>query len=184
MGQDHRVRITKMLLQESLIKLLRDKPIAKITVREVCEQAGINRATFYAHYHDLDDLNKEIERGLAKAVTDAIFSMPGTASIERFCGEICRIIVENRGWCEVVFGENGDPELPVRIIENLRVDCIATWSRDYPNVPQSHLESLYTFAANGSLAVVSQWVQSGMKQSPEDVAAFIGAMIASCLKGL
>ena len=51
--QDARVRYTKMMIRNSLLELLRTKPIAKITVTEICEMAGINRATFYAHYSDV-----------------------------------------------------------------------------------------------------------------------------------
>ena len=40
--------------------------MAKITVKELCEQANVNRATFYAHYRDLFDLHEEIERERAR----------------------------------------------------------------------------------------------------------------------
>ena len=181
MRQDHRVRITKMLLTESFAGLLREKPAAKITVREVCDRAGINRATFYAHYHDLDDLKGEIERELSDAIADAIVASPESASIEAFCEEVCRIIAENRSWCEAFFGENGDPDLPVRIIERMRPEGIATWRRDRPDIPDCELERLYTFAANGSLAIVSAWVRAGMRERPEEIAEFIGRTVASCL---
>ena len=48
MKQDHRVRLTKLLLREAFLDLLVEKPVAKITVKELCEQANVNRATFYA----------------------------------------------------------------------------------------------------------------------------------------
>ena len=41
-----------MVLKQSLLKLLKEKPVNKITVKEVCELAQLNRATFYAHYSD------------------------------------------------------------------------------------------------------------------------------------
>lgn len=184
MKQDHRVRITKMLLTESFVDLLREKPIAKITVREICDRAGVNRATFYAHYRDIDDLKNEIEDALSDAITHSVLTSQESASIEAFCNEICRIIVENRSWCEAVFGENGDPELPVRIIERMRVEGIAAWKRRCPDASPSDLERLYTFASSGSLAVVSCWVQSGMRETPDEIAQFIGTTIKSCLEGL
>lgn len=59
--QDARVRYTKMVIRNSLLELLRIKPIAKITVTEICERADINRATFYAHYSDPSDLLHSLE---------------------------------------------------------------------------------------------------------------------------
>lgn len=50
--EDRRVKFTKMFLKESLIDLLEEKSIFKITIKEICEKADINRATFYAHYSD------------------------------------------------------------------------------------------------------------------------------------
>ena len=61
MKQDHRIRLTKLLLREAFLDLLVEKPVAKITVKELCEQANVNRATFYAHYRDLFDLHEEID---------------------------------------------------------------------------------------------------------------------------
>ena len=49
---DARKRYTQMVLKRSLLKLLKEKPVNKITVKEVCELAQLNRATFYAHYSD------------------------------------------------------------------------------------------------------------------------------------
>ena len=59
--QDARVRYTKMVVKSSLLELMQTKPVAKITVTEICEKAGINRATFYSHYSDPTDLLHSIE---------------------------------------------------------------------------------------------------------------------------
>ncbi len=58
---DRRVKYTKMVIKNSLVKFLKEKPISKITVKEICEDADINRATFYAHYTDQYDLLQRIE---------------------------------------------------------------------------------------------------------------------------
>jgi len=47
---DNRVRYTKTVLQQALLKLLQTKHIDKITIKELCQEAKINRGTFYLHY--------------------------------------------------------------------------------------------------------------------------------------
>src|SRR5699024_5578943 len=47
---DRRKQYTRKVLKESLIELLKNKPIATISVKALCEKADINRSTFYAHY--------------------------------------------------------------------------------------------------------------------------------------
>ena len=48
--EDQRVMLTKRLLKDSLVSLLKEKTIFKITIRELCDTAGINRSTFYKYY--------------------------------------------------------------------------------------------------------------------------------------
>src|ERR1700679_1190491 len=49
---DPRIRRTRVLLQESLGKLLETKGFDKISVQDITEAATVNRATFYDHYTD------------------------------------------------------------------------------------------------------------------------------------
>jgi AcrR family transcriptional regulator len=53
---DARVRRTRNALGDALIALIQEKPFADVTVQEVLDRAGIGRSTFYAHFHDKDDL--------------------------------------------------------------------------------------------------------------------------------
>lgn len=53
---------TACLMNEALILLLEKKEYSFITVKEVCEKAGVNRSTFYLHYETMDDLLSECIR--------------------------------------------------------------------------------------------------------------------------
>ena len=48
--------LTEKAIQEAFVKLLNERPLDKITVREIAGECGINRNTFYYHYHDIYDL--------------------------------------------------------------------------------------------------------------------------------
>lgn len=52
--------------------VMRGKPVSKITVREICETAGINRSTFYAHYMDVYDLFDKVEIHMAEMCQERI----------------------------------------------------------------------------------------------------------------
>ena len=41
---------TARLMDDALIDLLSEKEFEYITVKEICEKAGVNRSTFYLHY--------------------------------------------------------------------------------------------------------------------------------------
>ena len=62
---DRRVRKTKRQLRLALMKLMADKSIKDISVRELAAIADINRGTFYIHYKDVYDLLSSLEDELA-----------------------------------------------------------------------------------------------------------------------
>jgi AcrR family transcriptional regulator len=49
---DPRIRRTRELLQQALARLLTTREFEKLSVQEITDDAGVNRATFYAHYPD------------------------------------------------------------------------------------------------------------------------------------
>jgi AcrR family transcriptional regulator len=53
---DRRVARTRRALYEALIRLIKRKGYAALTVQEIIDEADIGRATFYAHYRGKDDL--------------------------------------------------------------------------------------------------------------------------------
>ena len=53
---------TAIKMDEALIALLEKKDFAYITVKEICDKAGVNRSTFYLHYENTSDLLKETTR--------------------------------------------------------------------------------------------------------------------------
>ena len=59
---------TACLMNESLILLLEKKDYSFITVKEICEKAGVNRSTFYLHYETMDDLLSETIEYVGKKI--------------------------------------------------------------------------------------------------------------------
>lgn len=55
---------TAVKMDTALISLLQKKPFEYISVREICETAGVNRSTFYLHYETIGDLLNETVRYL------------------------------------------------------------------------------------------------------------------------
>lgn len=59
--ESRRVKITKMPLNESFLKFLAEKPLSRITVKEICESTDLNRSTYYSYFTDPYDQLKELE---------------------------------------------------------------------------------------------------------------------------
>lgn len=69
---DPRVERTKVMFEEALLDIMEEKEYKKITVREISEKSTLNRATFYLHYYDKDDL---LEKMLDEALQDLRISV-------------------------------------------------------------------------------------------------------------
>lgn len=78
-GNDHRTRVTRMLIRKAFTELLRQKPIQDISIRELCAAAGINRGTFYLHYKDIYDLRDQIEEEMMADFQKALSPLLETA---------------------------------------------------------------------------------------------------------
>ena len=63
-----RVRMTKMLLKDALIDIMKTKSIHLISIKEICEEADVNRSTFYRHYNTQYELYDEIIEDLARDI--------------------------------------------------------------------------------------------------------------------
>lgn len=61
-------QFTEDLIQKSLHNLLKRKRYDGFSIKELCDEAGINRSTFYAHYQDINDLMIKTEKKLAERI--------------------------------------------------------------------------------------------------------------------
>ena len=69
---DLRVEKTKRSIINAFLKLRSQKPLEKITVKELASLAEINKATFYLHYHDIYDLSETLEREVVQSTLNSI----------------------------------------------------------------------------------------------------------------
>lgn len=170
---DRRVLYTKMFLRESLLALMKEKPIAKITLSELCRHAGINRNTFYAHYSSPEALLGTIQEELYEQVKQSIERSSKNGSISTLLTEICQAIYDSRDLCAVLFSEYGDKDFLRQIIDLAHDRTIAEWKVSGIEDKKEQIEMLYQFSVSGSVAVIQKWIQEGMGKSPREIAFFI-----------
>ncbi|HIS25724.1 MAG TPA: TetR/AcrR family transcriptional regulator [Candidatus Pullilachnospira intestinigallinarum] len=79
---DKKVAKTKKSIINAFLELRSKKALEKITVRELCEKAEINKSTFYTHFKDIYDLSEYLETQLVDQVVcslqhpEYLFSKP------------------------------------------------------------------------------------------------------------
>ncbi len=171
---DRRVLYTKMFLRESLLELMKEKPIGKITPTELCRRAEINRNTFYTHYDSPEALLGSIEDELYGQVQRSLGRSLKKNDVSALLTEICQVITDNGDLCRILFSDNGDKHFLERVIHLAHDETLLAWKAAGMRGDDELLEALYTFSVSGGIAIIQHWVQSGMPESPQEVAAFIG----------
>ena len=84
---------TKKAIRDSFLKLLEEKPLKQISVRDIVENCGINRNTFYYHYQDIPQLLESIIREEAEHL---VTEHPTFDSMEACMNTIIDFAMENK----------------------------------------------------------------------------------------
>lgn len=170
---DHRIKVTKMLIKKSFTELLKKKPIQNITIRELCENAGINRGTFYTHYTDIYDLLQQMEDEILvefeKALQPLLESTNDFNPVE-IINEIFIVIKDNSDMCSIILSDNGDKSFATKLINLGREKCIETYLKYFKKATPKQIEYFYVFVSSGCIGILRKWIEDGLIASSDEIA--------------
>jgi AcrR family transcriptional regulator len=171
---NQRVRLTKRLLRESLINLLGKQTIYDITVSQLCDDAEINRSTFYKYYNNIREIYEEIEQEALEAGASCLagVNVRDRQSVIRQVEELLIHIKEHSELYNLLFENSADGEFPYKLIEGT-VGRISDMHEFMPDSMRDYAEYCSLFVVSGSLSVIRKWLSSGMNESPSELAELI-----------
>lgn len=171
MRENQRITLTKKLLKDSLTSLLKEKDIHKISVRELCEAAGINRSTFYKHYGSQYELFNDIQNDFLSYISDHF--------VEQFKPDDSYLILQVLTYAE----ENLDTS---RLLINSAADTNfkerlfslpALRQRAQENLAGSgnerELEYTYRFILNGCYGLLKDWINRDDRESAQEMTTLL-----------
>lgn len=100
--------MTKRLMVQSLKKYMAKKPLAKISVREITEDSGGNRQTFYYHFEDIYDIVKWMYQ---EEAVKLIEGLEGVLLWQDGLFQLIRYIEENKAVCICTLNSLGHQHL-------------------------------------------------------------------------
>ena len=174
-GKDHRTRVTKMLIRRAFTDLLRVKPVQSISIKELCEKAGVNRGTFYAHYQSVHDLLMQMEDEMLSEINEVLASLlptdGGDVSSLRISTELFQCLKDNADLCTVTLGDFGDKSFAVRMLNMGWEKCFDAYSRYFRDASPKQIAYFYAFVSEGCIGLLRRWLREGMATSAEEIAA-------------
>ncbi|GEN45453.1 TetR/AcrR family transcriptional regulator [Alkalibacillus haloalkaliphilus] len=171
---DRRKKYTRMVLKDSLIELLAEKPIASVTVKEICELADVNRSTFYTHYADQYDLLTKIENEIIDDMNAYLSSYSFTKEDEALLmtQKLVEYITDKKLMFETLLNENGDSTFEKRLMEVARRFVMKN-TMEGTDLDEQFSSYLSTYIISGAIHVIKEWIASGMEESPREIAELI-----------
>ena len=153
---------TKNAIRASFLKLLDERPLNKITVKDITDDCGINRNSFYYHYQDIPSLISEI---FTREIERIICEHPSIDSLEE-CIEIASsyAIEHKRVILHIYHSVNRDifEQYLWRVCEQTIITYFRTAFPDRKLSPEDRAVLLHFHTCN-IFGMVSAWLQSGMR---------------------
>ena len=170
---DRRVRKTKDCLAKALIELLQTKNIHDVSVRELADKADINRGTFYLHYKDPYDMMSQMERETLQTLREILMAHHAREINDNplvILEVLYDYVSEHTAWISLLLGENGTLSFINSLNDVVRSCCIDHWMEIFTKKEAKTYDYFCSFIVSGCVALVNDWLNSGMKESAEEMA--------------
>lgn len=180
---NQRTRLSIMLFKNAMMDLLTEKKtVEKITVKELCERAELNRSTFYAHYNEPMDLYIEIENDILEATANHLkwIGEGDDFTAHKFIVSFLEYIKNNDKQFRTLFVE-ANTEFKSKFIQKSIIDIIGKFNVPLPKDIEQYVLS---FVLNGSSGIVIQWIRSDYSIDENSVAELLFDLNENALRAI
>lgn len=181
--ENQRIKLTKRMLKESLLRLMDTKNLQKISVSELCKHAGINRATFYNHYTMPSDILREIGNEMADDIQALLKEkrLNYNSSLQERVELACDYLLQNKHTARLIFLNNTpESEFSVKLIRGNEQwdDVCRALSSVYGDDGR---DLLLTFMVQGAYSMITKWLLEDNKRTPKEMGRLISGI---CIDGI
>lgn len=157
---NQRTRISKLLFRNALMDLLKQKgDIHKISVRELCEKAELNRSTFYAHYNEPKDLLEELENELLTSTEEHLKKIGAENDVgaHKYILSFLKYIKDNDKPFRTLLIDSADTNFRSKFMQQSMIQFIENLEIILSKDAEQYI---YSYILNGSTGIIIQWIRS------------------------
>lgn len=165
---------THQKIQDVLLELLKTKEIRKITVKDICTSAQINRSTFYAHYIDVPDLMEQTGREMMSDVADLMEQSENVIDFfisQEHLTQLITYIREHQTFFDAYL--NHCPPSATEPGFSSLWETVRPYLQHLGLTDEAEMMYHFTIYKAGFLAVLSKWLQRECPEEPEKLAKII-----------
>ena len=162
---DVRIVKSKESLMSALIGLRGKKKLEELTISEICQEADVNRNTFYSHYSSVRELFEEMNGKYMEALfaSAKVFDEPNDSTIKNLVNVLDKM-KEKGNLTKIIFSESNSIKhlntllqilFPTSIIDNLKIENLS-------------LEECHAFLIGGITSLILRWIENDFQESPKN----------------
>ncbi len=181
---------TAIRMDKAFLELLNTKDFEYITVKEICEKAGVNRSTFYLHYENIGELLDESIKYINRKfdsyfLAENKFDFKNIANIDmvelylitpQYLIPYLKFIKENKKLYKISIDKSdilGAENVFNKIFKNVINPIMERYQ-----VPVEKRVFTINYYLNGIIGIIKTWLNNDCKNSIE----FISEIIMECIK--
>jgi len=172
MSKMSRKEVTKNNLLDAFWELYKEKPMAKITVKEITDRAGYNRGTFYTYFMDIDEALEILKASL---MPDKEMIITPFIELKENDGRIIEPIEGTNDYLKkngekiaVLLGPNGDPGFVHELKARLR-QIIISYAKDLEIKEVEDFEYVIEYHVAGLISLYQLWLEKGQNIDEESL---------------
>ena len=180
---------TARLMDEALLLLLDKKEYEFITVKEICQKAGVNRSTFYLHYEGVEDLFRETVEMISKRFFEAFngekIDVQGLSAVDcflitpKFLTPYLNFILQNKRVFRLLHTKPklfGSETTFNRMYAELFVPILRKFG-----TPERDIPYIFGYYVGGITSVVKCWAENDCDKPVDELVALIMALLPRSL---
>ena len=178
---NQRTRLSKKLFQNAVLELLEEKGgIEKISVRELCAKAQLNRSTFYAHYTEPREVLAEAEEEILEETAAHIKRIGEqlTGGGKEYLSSFLRYVRDHDRVFRVLLVTAADPAFKSRFIQLSILNLFQHMQLTIDNEKQQYV---YSYLLNGSFGILTQWIRSDYAAAVPELVELLFTLNSSAL---
>jgi len=160
---NRRKRESQDKIEKTFLQLIQKKNIENISVSDICKITGLNRSTFYANYIDIYDLVEKVKLRMGEEFANTQYSKNSKQDHQGYINMFTEI-KENQLFFKTYFKLEDISKSPINIFNKELAQ------KYYDN---KHIDYHIEFFRAGLNAVIKKWLNSGCKETPEEIAEIL-----------
>ena len=183
--EDQRSLITKRMIKEAFYGLLQKEDISKINVKKLCEEASINRGTFYLYYKDIYDLkdsliDEYIEK-LQTSLLPIIYMKKEELTDREMIKTILKVLKDNDVMTKAILNKNLGPSIIDRLVEVGKIVTLNIYPKVFNTKDMTEFETYYNFVSNGAMAIIIDWIKKDFNEDVDSMSKKLEKLLKASL---